>query len=66
MSRANDHAYYSRRTAEELKLGDQAIDASVAAIHYELATRYSILAARLVTRTPKLTLVECGKEQRAA
>lgn len=63
MSRANDHAYYSRRTADELKRGDEAIDSTIAAIHYELATRYSVLAAQSRIRTPKLSLVECVTKQ---
>lgn len=63
MSRADDQTYYSRRTADELKRGDEAIDATIAAIHYELAKRYSILAARSRSGTPKLFLVDCVNKQ---
>ena len=43
MSRADDLAYFSRRFAEEMARGDQAASASIAAIHYELAHRYSLI-----------------------
>ena len=66
MSRTDDHIYFSRRTADELERGDQAIDATVAAIHYELAGRYAILAARTNSGTPKLTVVARAKERLAA
>lgn len=66
MSRPDDRAYYSLRTAEEMERGDQAIDAASAAIHYELAKRYSILAAPSGTKAPKFTLVDGGKVELAA
>ena len=43
MSRADDLAYFTRRFAEEMDRGDQAASASIAAIHYELAHRYSLI-----------------------
>ena len=66
MPRTDDRSYYSRRTAEERERSDQAISAIVAAVHFELATRYAILAARSGTGTATLTVVDCGKEQLAA
>lgn len=67
MSRRDNSSYYSFRAVEELQRGDQAVSATVAAAHYELAYRYGILAANKTdTGTPKLTVVEGGKVQLAA
>lgn len=66
MPRPDDHCYYSRRTAEELERGDQASNATVAAIHYTMANRYSILAAKAATGKRSLTVVHCDKKQIAA
>lgn len=66
MPRSDDQAYYVRRTAEERQRGDQSSSAIVAAIHYELANRYAILAACSSTGIPNLTIVGCGREQLAA
>ncbi len=52
MTRYGNHSYYSRRAAEEIERGDQAIDAAVAEIHYDLAHRYSMLAAPQPLRHP--------------
>lgn len=62
MLRADDHAYYSRRAAQEIEWGDRAIDAAIAALHYELSKRYSILARQTGVGTPQLTLVDGGGE----
>lgn len=45
-----------------MERGDQAINATIAAIHYKLANRYSILAAQSGTGTAKLSLVDCGND----
>lgn len=66
MLHPNDQIYYLRRAAEEMDRADQAINASVAAIHYELANRYSMLAAQSGTQAPRLMLVSGGENQRAA
>ena len=65
MYRNRDHSYYSRRAAEEMERGDQAADATAAAIHYDLAHRYSMLAARPTAGIPELTLVNGGKKSSA-
>lgn len=66
MSHEDNSYYYSLRAVEELQRGDQAVAATVAAAHYELAYRYGILAAKTDTGTPNLTLVEGAKVQLAA
>ena len=65
MSRRDDHAYYSRRTAEETVRGDRASDANVAAVHYELARRYSVLAAKTGIAKPRSTLIKRATERSA-
>ena len=60
MSHQDDCAYYALRAAEESLRGDEATNEAVAAIHYELAFRYEVLAAQLRTEGPKLTLVDRG------
>ena len=45
MARSDHQYYYSRRSAEEMERGDRAANPTVAAVHYELACRYAILAA---------------------
>ena len=44
MSHETNRAYYARRAAEEIAVGDKADGSSIAAIHFELAYRYSLLA----------------------
>ena len=56
MSKSDDHSYFTRRFAEEMERGDQAESASIAAIHYELAHRYSLIV-RASPPTASLTLV---------
>jgi hypothetical protein len=60
MSHQDDSAYYGLRAAEEVLRGDEATNEAIAAIHYELAFRYEVLAAQLRTEGPKLTLVNRG------
>ena len=66
MSNPDDQTFYSRRIAEEMERGDRAIDAAIAAIHYELAHRYSILAASAGRGTAAVTVVNGAKEHLAA
>lgn len=66
MTRRDDHAFYWLRAAEELRRGEQAADATAAAVHYELAYRYGLLAAQTGTERPELTLVASGSAQVAA
>ncbi len=60
MLNPKDREYYLRRAQEELDLGDAALNASVSAIHYEMAARYSLLTADRTAASPNLTLVEGG------
>ena len=43
MSQLNDREYYADRVDQEHEIGDRAASPRVAAIHYELAYRYSLL-----------------------
>ncbi len=45
MVTAIDRAYFARRALEEIERGERAASATIAAIHYDLALRYSNLAA---------------------
>ena len=65
MSRADDLAYFSRRFAEEMARGDQAASVSIAAIHYDLAHRYSLIVRADPNKTPP-TLVGASKEEPAS
>lgn len=64
MPHHDDQAYYSKRAVDEIDHGDQAANASVAAIHYELARRYSLLA--FFMNDGKLALVDGGTQKIAA
>lgn len=57
MLHRDDHDYFWVRAAEELEHGKLASDATVAAVHYELAYRYGALASQTCNATPKLALV---------
>ncbi len=50
--------YHAQRAEVELKLGDLAADARVAAVHYEMALRYSILAGQEGGKRRAMKLVE--------
>ena len=64
MSRADDLAYFSRRYAEEMARGDQAASASIAAIHYDLAHRYSLIV-RANECAPAFTPIGSGTRRGA-
>jgi hypothetical protein len=65
MSLSGDLAYFSRRFVEEMDLGDQAASASIAAIHYEMAHRYSLIV-RAHDGKPALTLVSSSRDRSAS
>ncbi len=44
MSRERDAVYYTRRSEQEYCCGDQSTSPAIAAIHFELAYRYALLA----------------------
>ncbi len=44
MFNVSDQVYYARRAEHATALGNQATDPEIAAIHFELALRYSIAA----------------------
>lgn len=46
MFTVNDQLYYARRAAHAMALGNQVADPKIAAIHFELALRYSIAAVQ--------------------
>ncbi len=60
MVQSDDQIYFSNRYAEEIECGDQAASAMTAAIHYELAYRYSLIVRGNMVK-PALTLVVGGK-----
>lgn len=65
MRHHDDQGYYAARCAEEMERGELAASEAVAAIHFELAYRYSVLANG-PSIVPQLTLVHGGREQIAA
>ncbi len=66
MPRCNDRSYYSSRTSQEIAQGDCSADATVAAIHYELAHRYALLAAGQSVARLTFRVIEGGKTTLAA
>ncbi len=67
MSDPIDHEYYARRAREEIERAEQVENATIAAVHYDMARRYALLAADEAAEKPVLTLVPAGGEaQRAA
>ena len=56
MKRQDDQLYFTGRVRDEIDRGDQARNSSIAAIHYELAYRYSLLCAK-ARPGPRLSLV---------
>ena len=66
MSQLDDNAYYIRRIAEELERSDRAPNENVAAVHRELARRYSKLVAQMGARKPRFTRFHGASEQLAA
>lgn len=61
MSYQYDTAYYWIRAAEEYERADQATTAAAAAVHYELAYRYGIIASQADAGRPPLMLVDIEK-----
>lgn len=51
----NDRDYYLHRAQVELQRGDSAVNKRVAASHYELALRYSMLTADRTAKKGHLT-----------
>lgn len=49
MSEQQDRSYYSDRAEQEQDIGNRATDPKTAAIHFELAYRYSLLADGIPT-----------------
>ena len=66
MRHPDDREYYACRTQEEMDCGDSAADPTAAAVHYELAYRYSVLAGRPDLGIPNLSLVLGAKDRIAA
>ena len=61
MSNQSDRGYYARRAFEERRLGDAAAHAGAAAIHYELAYRYSVLVNQASAGRFIPTLIDGGR-----
>lgn len=53
---SDDTEYYRKRAADELKMAEVASDASVAAIHHQLAREYAAMVAH-PERRPTLRIV---------
>lgn len=58
MSDIGDRAYFSCRAEEEIQRGEESATMLVAAVHYELAYRYSLKADQSDSRNPSLTLIK--------
>ena len=56
MSRQSSHEYYSARVQTERALAAEAEDATIAALHNELANRYAALLADLDEPPTRATL----------
>lgn len=54
MSDVQDRSYYACRAEQETDAGDRAMNAATAAIHFELAYRYSLLADGIPTLMPRV------------
>ena len=54
-------SYYWVRAAEEMNRGDRADNPTVAAVHFEMAYRYGIIATQKGQKTPTLRLIDGGK-----
>ncbi len=63
MVKSIDRDYFARRALEEIERGEQAASAAIAAIHYDMALRYSNLAADEPAASPALTLIHGAKGQ---
>jgi hypothetical protein len=44
MSKRNDDTYFATRAQQERRMAEEATDARIAALHWELASRYEELA----------------------
>lgn len=53
MSDVQDRSYYAFRSEQETEAGNRAADPATAAIHFELAYRYSLLADGIPTLMPQ-------------
>ena len=53
MSEQQDRSYYADRAAQEQDSGNRATDPATAAIHFELAYRYSLMADGIATLMPQ-------------
>lgn len=62
---SNDQIYYASRAQIHLELGDQAIDTRIAAVHYELAHRYTMASTQRLLGA-SLTLLQGGTSELAA
>lgn len=60
MLQQEDRAYYARRTVDERAQAELAINATAAAIHYDLAHRYALLASGKRPGRARFRLVEGG------
>ena len=54
MSEDQNRSYYADRAEQEQEAGDKSADPATAAIHFELAHRYRLLADGIPTLMPPL------------
>ncbi len=54
MFEPDDQVYYENRAVHAMALGNQAADSKIAAVHFELALRYSLLSAQPPRTRPDL------------
>ncbi len=66
MLKSDDKDYYAGRALVHLELGDQATNARIAAVHYELAHRYTMASTGRFSGAPPLTLLQGGATELAA
>jgi hypothetical protein len=65
MVKSIDRDYFARRALEEIERGERAASATVAAIHYDMALRYSNLAADAPDERPVRTFIHSAEGQLA-
>ena len=65
MVTAIDRAYFARRALQEIESGERAASATIAAIHYDMALRYSNLAADAPDERPVRTFIHSAEGQLA-
>ena len=66
MLKSDDRDYFAGRALVHYELGDQAANTRIAAVHFELAHRYTMASTGRFAGAPPLTLLRGGVTELAA